>query len=154
MWNERYFVVNLRFDLVLRCLCQGCFCMHVTCLANGLTETCSEMFNFRHSNVIMTELLNHGSLHSVSVLNLGVVWFLFLFLWCNYPCVVVASGWYWDDSIWYWWRLWYLISMTDLTDYFCAVMLSGAAGVNLVSLVGCWIRICWFVDFNVFKNFV
>ena len=151
MWNERYFVVNLRFDLVLRCLCQGCFCMHVTCLTNGLTETCSEMFNFRHSNVIMTELLNHGSLHSVSVLNLGAVWFWFV--WCNYPCVV-ASGWCWDDSIWYWWRLWYLIFMIDSTDYFCAVMLSGAAGVNLVSLVGCWIRICWFVDFNVFKNFV
>lgn len=66
-------MVNLKFDFGFKMLmCRGCFCMHVTCLTNGLRETCGEMFNFRHSNVIMTELLNHGSLYSVSVLNLGV----------------------------------------------------------------------------------
>ena len=38
------------------------------------------------------------------------------------------------------------IFMTDSTDYFCIVMLSRAAGVNLVSLVGCWSRICLFFN--------
>ena len=44
MWNEGFFVVNLKFDFGSKLsLCRGCFYMHVTCLTNGLTETCSEM---------------------------------------------------------------------------------------------------------------